>query len=79
MICSLYNIWAQRDSNPRPTAPQAAILSKLNYEPASDGDHLVGTKYELSPSNYPELPDVQYCVLIFTELQIVTKYLMQKY
>jgi hypothetical protein len=24
---------AQRDSNPRPTAPQAAILSKLNYEP----------------------------------------------
>ena len=26
-------MWAQRDSNPRPTAPQAAILSKLNYEP----------------------------------------------
>ena len=24
---------AQRDSNPRPAAPQAAILSKLNYEP----------------------------------------------
>jgi hypothetical protein len=24
---------AQRDSNPRPTAPQAAILSKLNYGP----------------------------------------------
>src|SRR4026209_783605 len=24
---------AQRDLNPRPTAPQAAILSKLNYEP----------------------------------------------
>lgn len=24
---------AQRDSNPRPTASQAAILSKLNYEP----------------------------------------------
>jgi hypothetical protein len=23
----------QRDSNPRPTAPQAAILSKLNYGP----------------------------------------------
>ena len=26
-------IRAQRDSNPRPAAPQAAILSKLNYEP----------------------------------------------
>jgi hypothetical protein len=25
---------AQRDSNPRPTAPQAAILSKLNYGPS---------------------------------------------
>ena len=24
---------AQRDSNPRPTASQAAILSKLNYGP----------------------------------------------
>ena len=24
----------QRDSNPRPTAPQAAILSKLNYGPS---------------------------------------------
>ena len=24
---------AQRDLNPRPTAPQAAILSKLNYGP----------------------------------------------
>ena len=24
---------AQRDLNPRPTAPQAVILSKLNYEP----------------------------------------------
>jgi hypothetical protein len=26
-------IRAQRDSNPRPAAPQAAILSKLNYGP----------------------------------------------
>lgn len=26
---------AQRDSNPRPTAPQAAILSKLNYGPST--------------------------------------------
>jgi hypothetical protein len=43
-------IWAQRDSNPRPTAPQAAILSKLNYEPDKIIDVVVDTKYELTPN-----------------------------
>lgn len=43
-------IWAQRDSNPRPTAPQAAILSKLNYEPDNVSDVVASTKYELTPT-----------------------------
>ncbi len=42
--------WAQRDSNPRPTAPQAAILSKLNYEPDNSIDDVASTKYELTPT-----------------------------
>ena len=55
--------WAQRDSNPRPTAPQAAILSKLNYEPDNASDDVISTKYELTPSQLL-LFDIQYYVLI---------------
>lgn len=33
LLFSYEKEWAQGDLNPRPTAPQAAILSKLNYEP----------------------------------------------
>ena len=35
---------AQRDSNPRPAAPQAAILSKLNYGPPATDNFSI---YEL--------------------------------
>ena len=34
----------QRDSNPRPAAPQAAILSKLNYGPPATDNFSI---YEL--------------------------------
>src|SRR5262245_44480322 len=56
--------WAQRDSNPRPTAPQAAILSKLNYEPDKDIDDDVSTKYELTPT-FLILIDFQYFVFAY--------------
>jgi hypothetical protein len=38
-------IRAQRDLNPRPTAPQAAILSKLNYEPIHTYLDMVNYKF----------------------------------
>ena len=33
IVLIIFANWAQGDLNPRPTAPQAAILSKLNYGP----------------------------------------------
>ena len=45
--------WAQRDLNPRPTAPQAAILSKLNYEP---------TYRYLATVNYKFYSIICYCI-----------------
>jgi hypothetical protein len=65
--------WAQRDSNPRPTAPQAAILSKLNYEPENSSDNVVSTKYELTPDTL-FLFDEQYYVLFSNDskyLQVI--------
>ena len=64
--------WAQRDSNPRPTAPQAAILSKLNYEPENVSDDGVSTKYELTPNSLL-LFAVQYYVLFSND----SKYLQE--
>ena len=60
--------WAQRDSNPRPTAPQAAILSKLNYEPDNSIDDVASTKYELTPTLL-QLSGVQYYVLISNDFK----------
>jgi hypothetical protein len=54
-------VWAQRDSNPRPTAPQAAILSKLNYEPDYPID-VQNTKYELTPT-LPQFLNIYYYAL----------------
>jgi hypothetical protein len=43
MGCTIF-VRVQRDSNPRPAAPQAAILSKLNYGPPATDNFSI---YEL--------------------------------
>src|SRR5688500_9058839 len=54
--------WAQRDLNPRPTAPQAVILSKLNYEP---------THIYLAIVNYKFYSIIYYCISFLLSQQFL--------